>query len=96
MPGRARALPPGRVRRIGISLNGGRIHGWVGRVSELLDVPQAVVTRWAAPVGAATSRAIPGPAATLLLAYAALEQRSIPPDSLRAMVERYREGEVDD
>jgi hypothetical protein len=88
MPRHARALPPERVREIGIALNDGRIPGWLERASELLATPLPTIGHWSAPIGTPSSRAIPGAPARLLLLYAILQQRGMAPDSVSALIER--------
>jgi hypothetical protein len=86
-------LPPARVRELGVALNGGKAHGWLERLSALLDTPMPTLSKWCAPIGAASSRSIPGAAATLLLLLVALQRRGVPPDVVEGMIEKQRGGD---
>lgn len=59
-------IPPHAVRSLGVELNYGRVHGWIERLSYLLDTPPLTIRAWAS-TEIRNYRPIPGSASRLLL-----------------------------
>lgn len=87
MTARRRYLPPNAVRRIGIELNQGRVHGWLENMSDLLDTPVPTIKCWSVPSTSRAARPIPGAAANLLLLLVALKRNRVSMDGLRKRLE---------